>query len=211
MPRVSSQEKILKINHAALQLIQRKEATDISIYDVAKQCGMATSTVYHHYANIESLLKTLLKDVFDDFDTLLESCVDETKLTHWSDLNRMIESAYVQYYNQSAIAKKLILGRHSFTELLHADTEHDFALGLRVENLYRRYFDIPTLPEPINIFAISLQVADKIYAISYRENGYITPDLATEAIRLTQSYLQLYIPAVCPFTRHPPLSPLRCT
>jgi hypothetical protein len=110
----------------------------------------------------------------------------------------MIETAYVKYYNSSPIAKKLILGRHTFSELGHADTEHDLMLGEQVERIYRQFFDIPQLPQPINIFTISLQVADKIYSLSYRKYGYIIPELAEEALLLTESYLKLYIPHVCP-------------
>lgn len=197
MRKVKTEEKLARINSAVVQLMQRREATDISMYDVAKECGMATSTIYHHYPNIENLFHCLLEDVFHDFDSLLENCIDDTSITHWSDINRMIETAYVKYYNNNPVAKKLILGRHTFSELGHADTEHDLLLGQQVEMIYREYFDIPKLPQPINIFAISLQVADKIYSLSYRKYGYITPELAQEALRLTESYLQLYIPNIC--------------
>ncbi|CAH0526206.1 TetR/AcrR family transcriptional regulator [Vibrio hippocampi] len=197
MRKVSTEEKLLKINQAVVRLIERREATDISMYDVAKECGMATSTVYHHYPNIENLFHSLLKNVFVDFDLLLGRCINEDQVFHWTDINRMIETAYVNYYNQNPIAKKLILGRHTFAELGHADTEHDLELGHQVEMIYRQFFDIPQLPQPINIFAISLQVADKIYSLSYRKYGYITPELATEALRLSEAYLQLYIPPIC--------------
>ncbi|MEZ9301316.1 TetR/AcrR family transcriptional regulator [Vibrio splendidus] len=197
MRKVKTQEKLHKIHHAVAQLMERREATDISMYDVAKECGMATSTVYHHYPNIENLFHSLLDDVFTDFDALLYHCIDVEKVTHWTDINRMIETAYVDYYNNNPIARKLILGRHTFTELGHADTEHDLVLGKEVEAIYRKFFDVPQLTMPINVFAISLQVADKIYSLSYRQHGSITPELANEAIRLTESYLQLYIPHIC--------------
>lgn len=206
MRKVTTEEKLQRINQAAFQLMERREATDISMYDIAKECGMATSTVYHHFPNIESLLKSLLDTVFDEFDHLLENCIDENKVTHWTDINRMIETAYVEYYNQNPIAKKLILGRHTFSELGHADTEHDLELGDQVEAIYRQFFDIPKMPEPINVFAICLQVADKIYSLSYREHGYITSEMASEAVRLTQSYLQLYIPNICHKTKVPEIA-----
>jgi AcrR family transcriptional regulator len=197
MRKVTTKEKLTKIHTAVAQLMERREATDISMYDVAKECGMATSTVYHHYPNIENLFHSLLDDVFTDFDSLLGQCIDADKVTHWTDINRMIETAYVDYYNNNPIARKLILGRHTFTELGHADTKHDLILGKEVEAIYRQFFDVPQLTQPINVFAISLQVADKIYSLSYREHGCITPELANEALRLTESYLQLYIPHIC--------------
>lgn len=197
MNKIKKQHKLNKIHDAVTKLMERREATEISMYDVAKECGMATSTVYHHYPNIESLFRSLLDEVFIDFDEVLHQCIDAEKVTHWSDINRMIETAYVDYYNNNPIARKLILGRHTFSELGHADTEHDILLGDQVEQIYQRFFDIPQLPQPVNVFAISLQVADKIYSLSYRKYGYIIPRLAQEAILLTESYLKLYIPQVC--------------
>ena len=122
MRKVTTEEKLIRIHDAVVQLMERREATDISMYDVAKECGMATSTVYHHYPNIENLFHNLLDDVFIDFDSLLSKCIDAKHVSHWTDINRMIETAYVNYYNNNPIAKKLILGRHTFTELGHADT-----------------------------------------------------------------------------------------
>lgn len=197
MQKVKTKEKLVKIHDAVSQLMERREATDISMYDVAKECGMATSTVYHHYPNIENLFHSLLEDVFTDFNSLLHQCIDMENVTHWTDINRMIETAYVKYYNDNSIAKKLILGRHTFSKLGHADAENDLMLGEQVELIYRQFFDIPLLLQPINIFAISLQVADKIYSLSYLKYGRITPQLAQEAIILTESYLKLYIPHMC--------------
>lgn len=193
----NAEQKIQKINEAVVELMEKREATDISMYDVAKQCGMATSTVYHHYPNIETLFHSLLNNVFEEFESLLENCIIASKIDHWTDINKMIESAYVKYYNNNPIAKKLILGQHTFSQLCHADTENDLKLGEQTEAIYRKYFEIPQLEQPINIFSISLQVADKIYSMSYRKYGYITPELAQEAIRLTESYLKLYIPSIC--------------
>lgn len=194
MQKVSKEKKLDRIHDAVMKLIERREANDISIYDISKECGMATSTVYHHYPNIEHLFQSLMEDVFTDFDAILDNCIKPNEVNHWSDINRMIESGYVKYYEDNAIAQKLILSRHTFTSINHSDVENDFVLSQRVEDIYRSYFNIPELPEHINIFAIALQTADKVYSLSYREHGCIKSDMAEEAVRLTQAYLGLYLP-----------------
>ncbi len=194
MQKVSKEKKLDRIHGAVMKLIERREANDISIYDISRECGMATSTVYHHYPNIEHLFQSLMEDVFTDFDAILDNCINPDEVKHWSDINQMIESGYVKYYEDNAIAQKLILSRHTFTSINHSDVENDFILGKRVEKIYRSYFNIPELPENINIFAIALQTADKVYSLSYREHGCIRNDMAEEAVRLTQAYLGLYLP-----------------
>jgi AcrR family transcriptional regulator len=198
MRKVSTEEKLNRIHDAAIKLIERREANDISIYDIAKECGMATSTVYHHYPNIESVYNNLIDSVFSDFDEVMENSIVPEKIHHWSDINRMIESGYIEYYAKNAIAQKLILSGHTFSELTHADVENDLILGKRVEEIYRTYFDIPTLPKNFNIFTIALQAADKVYSLSYREHNCIKDEMAEEGIKLSESYLSLYIPHICP-------------
>jgi AcrR family transcriptional regulator len=197
MRKKSTEEKLNRIHSTAMSLLERREATSISIYDVATESGMATSTVYHHYPNIESLFQHLMDSVFSDFHSILESCIDPDRVHHWSDINRMIETGYVQYYQNNAIAQKLILSEHTFTQLTHSDVENDLLLGKRVESIYREYFDIPSLPANINIFAIALQAADKVYSLSYREHCCIRDEMAEEGIRLSEAYLGLYLPYVC--------------
>lgn len=196
--KVNSQKRIENIITTTIKLMNKHDATNISMYDIAKECGMATSTVYHYYPNITELYKTLLNRIFKDFEFILEHCIDDNKVNCWQDINRMIEVAYIEYYNKNPVAQKLLLSQHGFFELREADIENDLKLGHKVEMIYRKHFNIPKdLPLSINIFSISLQVADKLYSLSYRKHGKITNEFANEAINLTESYLKLYIPTMC--------------
>ncbi len=198
MRKVSTEEKLNRIHTAAIDLIEHHEANDVSIYDIAKACGMATSTVYHHYANIESLYEYLIAQVFKDFESIPENSIKPAQINHWSDITRMIEDGYVSYYSNNAVAQKLILSGHTFSKLTDADIDNDLLLGEHIEAIYRSYFHLPILPTDFNIFSIALQIADKIYSLSYYKHGTITPKLAEEGVKLSEAYLGLYIPHVCP-------------
>ncbi|UJF19901.1 TetR/AcrR family transcriptional regulator [Vibrio sp. SS-MA-C1-2] len=198
MKKESTTEKLNRIDHAVEQLLQRRLAHTISIYDIAKEASIATSTIYHHYPNIESLFYTQIEKVFNDFDLVLAEAIEPTKVNVWQDINRMIESSYVTYYRDNRMAQQLLLSQHVFKSIRHADCENDLRLAKEVEAVYRQYFILPALPKQINIFAIALQVADKVYSLSYREYGEISDDLASEAVKVTQAYLGLYLPCYLP-------------
>ncbi|KAB1176179.1 TetR/AcrR family transcriptional regulator [Photobacterium damselae] len=198
MRRESTEHRLERIHRAVRKLIERRDISDISIYDVAKEASIATSTVYHHYRNISELFDFLMSSVFSDFEKVLYSSIDETKINHWSDINRMIEEGFVRYYREDLLVQKLLLSQHTFSSIRHADVENDAYLGILVDGIYRKYFNIPSQPQHVNIFTVALQLADKVYSLNYRNNGSIDADMAEEAIKVTQSYLSLYLPHCIP-------------
>ncbi|PSW18101.1 TetR/AcrR family transcriptional regulator [Photobacterium sanctipauli] len=194
MKRESTEQRLERIHTAITQLVAQRDINSISIYDVAKEAAIAASTVYHHYPNIEALLYELMKDIFADFTQVLDNAVKPEAIHHWSDINRMIEQGFIDYYRSNPLVQRILLGQHTYTSIRHADAQNDLLLAEHVEAIYRRYFVLPELPKDVNIFAIALQVADKVYSMNYRENGDIPPEMAREAIVLTEAYLGTYLP-----------------
>ncbi|HIF9094362.1 TPA: TetR/AcrR family transcriptional regulator [Photobacterium damselae] len=194
MKKESTERRLERIHNAVMKLIERRDINDISIYDVAKEASIATSTVYHHYHNISELFDFLMSSVFIDFERVLYESIDESRINCWCDINRMIEEGFVRYYRENLLAQKLLLSQHTFSSIRHADFENDAYLGGLVDGIYRKYFDIPLQPNHVNIFTVALQLADKVYSLNYRNYGSIDPIMAEEAIKATQSYLSLYLP-----------------
>jgi len=198
MKRESTEQRLERIHNAAITLASRREVDSISIYDVAKMASIAASTVYHHYPNIESLICELMKGIFADFLEVLDNAVIDEEVHHWSDINRMIEQGFVAYYRETPLAQHTLLGQHTYASVRSEDAQNDLLLGERVEQIYRKHFELPELPKDVNIFAIALQVADKVYSMNYRENGQIAPEMAREAQVLTEAYLGAYLPKILP-------------
>jgi len=198
MKKETKEQRLERIHDAAIFLASKRSVDTISIYDVAKEAAIAASTVYHHYPNIELLICELMKGIFDDFIHVLEQCIDESKIEHWSDINRMIEQGFVDYYRCSPLAQHTLLGQHTYASVRQEDAENDLLLGEKVEAIYRRYFVLPELPQDINIFAIALQVADKVYSLNFRQHGKIEPEMEREALVITEAYLGAYLPRILP-------------
>ncbi len=198
MKRESTEQRLERIQDAAIRLASQRNVNTISIYDIAKEATIASSTVYHHYPNIEALICELMKEVFRDFETVLDNAVDSTQVHHWSDINRMIEQSFVNYYRTSPLAQHTLLGQHTYSSVRQADARNDLYLAQKVEKIYRQYFVLPQLPTDVNIFAVALQVADKVYSMNYREEGSIAPEMAREAVILTEAYLGAYLPRNLP-------------
>ncbi|KMV28805.1 TetR/AcrR family transcriptional regulator [Photobacterium swingsii] len=198
MKRESTEKRLERIHTAITNLVAHRDVNAISIYDVAKEASIAASTVYHHYPNIEALIYGLMEGIFADFTHVLDEAIKPEEIRHWSDINRMIEQGFVDYYRGNPLVQRILLGQHTYTSIRHADAQNDLLLAEHVEAIYRRYFVLPELPNDVNIFAIALQVADKVYSMNYRENGDIPPEMAREAKILTEAYLGTYLPRNLP-------------
>ena len=83
--------------------------------------------------------------------------------------------------------------------------EIDLELGRLMQALFDRHFPLPQLPADIDVFALAMELGDRVYARSVQLHGEITPRLAEAGMRVFDAYLGLYLPAALP-KREKPLS-----
>lgn len=197
-PRASSQARIAVILAAARELLAEQGMANLSIYTVAKHAGIPPSSVYHFFASVPTLLEGLTADVHAAFRACLQEPVEHTSLNTWHDLSRIVEQRMLDIYARDAAARQLILAQHGLAEVTQADHQHDFELGRLMQALFDRHFPLPQLPMDIDVFALAMELGDRVYARSVQLHGKITPRLAQEGMRVFDAYLGLYLPAALP-------------
>ena len=140
------------------------------------------------------LLDALVEDIFSDFDAILDEPLEPEKISHWSDIIRQLQERNIAYYRKHKYVRNLILGQHVGSTIRHADFNHDDLLGCRIRQFHEQFYLLPPLPASFNIFAIAIQIADKVYSISHQEFGNITDVMAREGINASIAYLASYLP-----------------
>lgn len=202
-PRASSQARIAQILATARELLAEQGVAGLSIYSVAERTGMPPSSVYHFFASVPALLTALTADVHAAFRASLIQPVEHQALQSWRDLSRLIEGRMLEIYNADAAARQLILSQHGLTEVTQADRQHDVELGELMQVLFERHFELPPLPDEVEVFALALELGDRVYARSVHLHGRITPRMAEEGMRVFDAYLGLYLPAFLPKRENP--------
>jgi AcrR family transcriptional regulator len=197
-PRASSQARIAQILHAARELLAAQGVAGLSIYSVAERAGIPPSSVYHFFASVPALLDALTADVHSAFRSSLEQPVDHLALNSWQDLSRLIERRMLAIYEADPAARQLILAQHGLTEVTQADRQHDTELGELMQVLFERHFHLPALPDDVEVFALALELGDRVYARSMHLHGRITARMAEEGMRVLDAYLGLYLPPFLP-------------
>ncbi|NOI65729.1 TetR/AcrR family transcriptional regulator [Vibrio sp. 99-8-1] len=190
--KTSKQDKIDKIKETFIQVGQRKELTEISIYDIAFEGKMSPSTIYHYFPNMNALILNYLDDIFDSFTRIVKTCANDIKVTHWKDLNRQIQTSLSDYCDENILVMKILYTYHSYHSVREMIVEKDNSLGEEIEKLYRQYFNLPPIPKHFNIFVIALEASDSVYFS--RNAGLENESINKEAIIVAESYLSHYLP-----------------
>ena len=193
-PRARSQERIDAILAAARELLASEGAAALSIYSVAERAGIPPSSVYHFFASVPALLEGLTADIHAAFRACLLAPVEHTRLHNWHDLSRVIEERMLNIYREDGAARQLILTQHGLSEVTQADRQHDIELGALMQSVFARHFLLPPLPEDVDVFALAMELGDRVYARSVQLHGEITPRWAQEGMRVFDAYLGLYLP-----------------
>nr|WP_298113748.1 TetR/AcrR family transcriptional regulator [uncultured Pseudomonas sp.] len=197
-PRASSQARIAVILAAARALLAEQGVAGLSIYSVAERAGIPPSSVYHFFASVPALLEGLTADIHGAFRACLQQPIEHAELHDWRDLSRIVELRMLAIYAEDAAARQLILAQHGLTEVTQADRQHDIELGKLMQALFERHFALPALPDDVDVFALAMELGDRVYARSVQLHGTITPRMAEEGMRVFDAYLGLYLPPYLP-------------
>lgn len=197
-PRARSQARIDSILDAARTLLASEGVASLSIYSVAERAQIPPSSVYHFFASVPALLEALTADVHRAFRACLQAPIELTRLNTWHDLSRLVEQRMLSIYNDDAAARQLILAQHGLSEVTQADRQHDIELGDLMHKLFEQHFQLPVLPNDVDVFALAMELGDRVYARSVQLYGQITPRMAEEGMRVFDAYLGLYLPPFLP-------------
>lgn len=197
-PRARSQARIDSILDAARTLLASEGVASLSIYSVAERAQIPPSSVYHFFASVPALLEALTADVHRAFRACLQAPIEPTRLNTWHDLSRLVEQRMLSIYNDDAAARQLILAQHGLSEVTKADRQHDIELGDLMHKLFEQHFQLPVLPNDVDVFALAMELGDRVYARSIQLYGQITPRMAEEGMRVFDAYLGLYLPPFLP-------------
>ncbi|MFS0825369.1 TetR/AcrR family transcriptional regulator [Pseudomonas phoenicis] len=192
-PRASSQARIETILAAARELLSEQGVGGLSIYSVAERAQIPPSSVYHFFASVPALLQALTADIHRAFRAALQAPIEPDTLYTWHDLARLIERRTQAIYGEDAAARQLILAQHGLSEVSSADRQHDVELDGLMRAVFDRHFQLPALPEDMDVFALAMALSDRVYARSIQLHERITPRMAEEGMRVFEAYLGLYL------------------
>jgi len=182
---------------AARRLLARHDLQDIALADVAEAAGVATSSAYHFYADIEALFTHLQTLIQGELIEILSRPLRQP-IESWQDVITRLNARGVRFYNSDAAARQLQIGPRTPPELKMRDRQSDAAIGSAFEHPLGRHFVLPSLPQRSQVFYRAVEISDLMFCLSLMEGPAITADMQAEADRACIAYLGTYLPTPLP-------------
>jgi hypothetical protein len=67
-----------------------------------------------------------------------------------------------------------------------------------MHKLYDHYFELSVKPKDVDVFAVAMELGERVYARSVQQHGKITARMAEEGMRVFDTYLGLYLSPYLP-------------
>ena len=105
-PQARGLQNRRRMLEAARKLLETHDLRDIALADVAEAAGVATSSAYHFYADMEELLTHLQTLIQGELiDIVLRPL--RQPVASWQDVISRLNGRGVRFYNSDAAARQL--------------------------------------------------------------------------------------------------------
>ena len=186
------QEKFEKLLDATHELVLERGGGSFNLGDVAKKAGVATSTAYHFFSNIDAAFAALVGRYDRVFANLLEERLANGNYSNWRDfLNRFFEESRL-YVNSHPKVMSLLIGPGRTMELRQVRALGHANIVRALEEALGRYWILPGTPPASELLHLAMQMLSGCWELSIHINGRIDRKISAEAERAVYSYLRSY-------------------
>ncbi len=75
--RNANPELVSSIKKRALELLMEKEPSEIGMREIAKNCGVSATAIYHYYKDKDCLFQEISLDCLNEINSVIESAADK--------------------------------------------------------------------------------------------------------------------------------------
>lgn len=195
-PIVRRQRGMLRLKvllQAAESLLAENDVSEVGLYQIAERAGVPAASIYHFFPNKEAALIALAEEYLQGFAQLATEPLDPAPRT-WQELLERVMRRSAAHYDDHPALMKLFLGASISAEVRSRDMAGTSNVARLRAELFDRYFLMPLVKDWEDRLAVSIAIADGIWALSYNLHGRIVPDFLDESIRACTGYLRLFLP-----------------
>ncbi|MGN8080862.1 TetR/AcrR family transcriptional regulator [Variovorax sp. 22077] len=200
-PRVPTQERskarYLAIIKAAEELLERSNIEDLSLYDIAKQSGIAPASVHYLFSTITAVHLELHRLHNDKLtERVIESSAPliAQRNPSWQEWIYASMKEARDALNSSRPMSEVMLGptMHRQTRLTNLKT--NFSLGQKAVEYMHAVFIMPDIPHLDRYYGYAAEFSDALWSGAYSAHGRIDDETFAESVRATVAYLRCFLP-----------------
>lgn len=194
-----SRERYEILLDATEALLTDHDASEVGLYDIAKQAKVPPASVYHFFPTIEAAFVALAERYLEQLYTLTRNTAIDRKLVRqWTDIYVLGGERLVDFYNKHPVLLKLFFGSALSAEIRRRDLDYIKHLAERDYEWLNSYFIMPYIPDAETKFSVVLSIYDGVTLASYARHGCVTDDYKAEMLRAVIAYCKTFLPEVIP-------------
>lgn len=193
--RKHAQERFDLLLEATESLLAEDTGEDISLAQIAERSEVPLTSVYHFFPNRNAALVALAERFHASFRYMANS-PHTVPPQSWQELVLMSQRRAANYLNEHPGALRLLMGAGVSAEVRNADVRGNAALSRIRAEQFSLHFDMPKVPDLDLRIAVSIAVADGVWALSYGTHRRVTEAFLEESARASICYLRCFLPEV---------------
>lgn len=194
-PQARAQARRQQLIEAARALLGMHQVDSLSLPAVARQAGIAPSSTYHFFTDLDELFREVAITIAAEMVGLVPGSL---KPDSWEDVVRAYLECAMNFFNADPAALQLILGEQTTSSIKRAACREGAPFGEELRQTISQYFVLPEIPDIEGVFFRAIQIADLMFCLSVADHGRITPAMFEESLRAACAYLSVYLPRHLP-------------
>jgi AcrR family transcriptional regulator len=209
LPKKRTQERgRLRRTHmvtAARKLLFVRELDEIALTDIADAADIPKSSAYHLFPTAFDVHAAAAQEIAGELELHMRG-LHLPICDGWADFVGAFIRHGARFFNDRRDAMQLLLGPKSPPAIKTVDREKsDLAISRQMVDALSKHYILPDWISRDETFFRAIEIADLFFSLSVLRCQRITEEYVAEAVRATNAYLALYIPAILPPAEEFPL------
>lgn len=179
--------------NAVKKLIETEGVEGVTIQAVANQAGVPMPSVYHFFPNPRAACIAAAETFLNELYELLEVPPEEAIVGTPDAYLKNLETRAITYYNNNAVARRLMLGAECGWRIRQIDLENNRKGAMAIMADVEKRFGTPGSEEFLGALTIGITIVDSIWGLSVAHHDEITDYYRNEAHDVLFSYLGKFI------------------
>ncbi|MEV5752621.1 TetR/AcrR family transcriptional regulator [Actinoallomurus sp. NPDC052308] len=174
---------------ACAEILDESGYDGLSTTKIAQRAEVAIGSVYQFFPDKKAIAQQLALRNLDMFGDRVERALAERRYAHWYDAVGTVIEIFVDMHRTVPGFRVLRFGDIADVHLLDVAAENNAVVADRLKTLLVSAFDLPDDGDFARALAVSVEAADAVLKLAFRNQPDGDPALLAEVERLIHGYL----------------------
>ena len=188
-----SAERVQRMLEACAEILDESGYDGLSTTKIAQRADVAIGSVYQFFPDKKAIAQELALRNLEMFGERVARALADGDFAHWYDTVGTVIEIYVGMHRTVPGFSVLRFGDITDVHLLDVAADNNTVVVDRLRALLVEAFQVPDTPEFARALAVSVEAADAVLKLAFRDDPDGEPALLAEVERLIRGYLACHL------------------